>query len=240
MAIMPTIKQSFYAIKGITERHIRLCRIAQGTEQLISDITGSLETFAEKHDAYEAQCSVKCASTDDIWLTFLNLDDAIRTAFEHCRQYEREFSGEKVLKGIFPKEKYSHICIANREKKLGLVQKTVVRFEELGEEHPLYGEAALLQNKINACLSVQNAKITTVQEKQASRAEEEMAKEKHIHQYRANYFSAILQFGRTIAERLFPRTDRQLAIYLGEDDEISAPLAVAETEAETVHHGINV
>lgn len=208
MAPIPKSRQSYTAIKEMTEQHIRLCRLVTGTEQYLVAAENSLAEFTQKNSTYEARKMDKYQSTDRVAKAYLNLDDAIRTAFENCKQYERLNEGKKILLGIFPEDKFGHICHTDRIQTLSLAKRTAVRFAELGEEHPLYNQAGILNTAINTCITEQNQRVQIVQELQVAKAELDLAREMHIFNYQANYFNAVQQFGRKNAERLFPKSKR--------------------------------
>lgn len=185
-------------------RHQRLTKQVVNDTELIQQIQESYDTLKEKVQIHEGKELIREDAYDDLLLSDRNLDDTIRTAFEKCKQYDRDNIGERVLIKIFPDEKFGDIVRLPFAKEVNEVDQIVVRIENLGEEHELYPLAAGIKEKAVTCTNAIQAVENAIREIKIAEAEVDIAKEALIRKYESNYLDARKKYGRRTADKLFP------------------------------------
>jgi hypothetical protein len=201
-------------------RHTRLCKKLKGAEKYALNMETVFSQLIVKKKATDEKTDAREDFYDDMILYDTDLDNSIRTSFEKCKQFDRENPGQAVLNKIFPEGKFTVITNIERTKEPDAAEQLAVRFESLGSDHPLYETAAVLREKISASREAINAYYESIREHKLAQAEEEIAQAAFRRQYEANYLDARKEFGKVLAERLFPRiTGRSAAEEMAETEE---------------------
>lgn len=195
----------------LTRRHTRLCRQVKGAGALATAIETVNQALIQKQAATKTKFDARQDALDDFILRDLELDDSVRTAFEKCKQFDRENPTATVLLKIFPNGTYSELTNHERSKEPDVIEQLAVRFESLGATHALYPIAADLKTKVSASRAALTAYQNAIRNHKLAEADEEIAQNDLRLQYEANYLEARKTLGRTAAERLFPRHSRQSA-----------------------------
>jgi len=145
-----------------TERHveaakrfIRLCKRMGGTEELVAGIEPALAGLESKRAEAAGQAEARMYASDALVLADAQLDNAVRTAFERCQQFDRTSAAALVLPNIFPGESFGDLVRTPVLEEPDAVRELVVRLESLDEQHELYAVAAELRRVADA--SVQAA-----------------------------------------------------------------------------------
>jgi hypothetical protein len=188
-----------------TRRHIRLCKQVKGAEQLAANIEPAYRDLLQKQAATRAKLEAREDAHDDAVLRDGELDDAVRTAFERTKQFDRENPGAQLLLKIFPQGRFSDITRTERAKEPDVVEEVAMRIASLGENHPLNPIAADLRAKIEAARASNAAFLEAIRNQKLAEAEEEIAQANLRRQYEFNYLDARKTLGRAVAERLFPQ-----------------------------------
>ena len=218
MAKLINYKDSTNKHLNYANRHIRLCRQVPGADKYVTVIQPYVDELTLKHTETLEKKMLRNAAYDDMVLADMLLDNAVRTSFEKCKQYDRENPGNSVLLQIFPEGTYGDIIKMPMTKEPNEVEKTAVHFENLGESHTLYGQASVLRELINAVNNAVNAYNESIRQLKISEAEEEISKETVRRQYEVNYLDARKELGRVNAEMIFPKFSRQ-TVQTGEPEE---------------------
>ena len=205
MARMLQDRDSTDSHLNTTRRHVRLCKQIKGAETLAEAIQPAYQQLQQKQADTQAKAEARQEAYDDLLLSDTDLDNAVRTTFEKCKQFDRENPGLPVLAQIFPDQTYSSIINIPREQEPDVVEKLAIRLENMGETHSLFPVAAELRARITTSRNTITAFHTAVREQKMAEAEEEIAQAALRQQYEINYLEARKLFGRQTAERLFPR-----------------------------------
>lgn len=195
----------------LTRRHVRLCRQVKGTGPLATAIEAVSQALLQKQAATKTKFDARQDALDDFILRDLELDDGVRTAFEKCKQFDRDNPGTPVSLKIFPDGKYSDLTRIERTKEPDVIEQLAVRFESLGATHALYPVAADLRVKISASRTALTVYQEAIRNHKLAEADEEIAQANLRLQYENNYLEARKIFGRTASDRLFPRHSRESA-----------------------------
>ena len=133
-----------------------------------------------------------------------------------------ENPGQAILNKIFPEGKFTVIINVERTKEPDVAEQLAVRFENLGSGHPLYVIAADLREKISDSREAISAYHEAIRGQKIAEAEEEIVQAAFRQQYEVNYLDSRKEFGRVMAERLFPKiTGRSTVQELPEKEEIT-------------------
>ncbi len=186
-------------------RHIRFCRQNKGAEKYATNIEPAYQDLINKKAITNSAKEKRQDAYDDIMLHDTTLDNYVRTLFEKCRQLDREYVSEIVLKKIFPEEKYGHIVRMPYTEEPTEVEKIAIRLESLGAAHPLYPLAAELREKVTRCQTAITNYYEAIRQQKRAEAEEEIAAAKLRQIYEINYLDARKEFGKVNAEQLFPQ-----------------------------------
>lgn len=185
-------------------RHIRLCGRKSGTGKWTTAMQVALDKLKEKEREKNIVADARDDAYDDVRLCDVELDNAVRTAYERARQYDRE-NMARTLDILFPSRGFSTIVNMPLSKEPAEVNKLILKLESLEENHPLRDLVNPLKNKVeasgNAWENYQKA-IFNLQEMLVS---EELAKMAVRQQYEYNWLDARKEFGATVAETLFPK-----------------------------------
>ena len=206
MAIMLRNNDSTEKHLDTVRRHTRLCKQIGGTEEFVTNIQAPYDALKEKQAVTKAREEEREDAYDDLILQDSMLDNTVRTTFKGCKQFDRDNTGQPVLKQIFPEEKFGDIVKAPIISEPDEVEKIKIRIEELGETHPLYALAAPLQERIEASRLAITTLNSAIRAKKMAEAEEEIDQGKLRQQYENNYLDSRKKLGRATAEMLFPKS----------------------------------
>ena len=185
-------------------RHLRLCTKNAGTKKLTDNITPFYNTLIEKQEATKVAEEARENAHDDVTFEDSALDDCIRNVFDHCEIYERNNLAERALVKVFPDKKYGDIVRMPVQDEPNAAEQIAVRIENLGESHDLFKYASVLRDCIKKVRDAINGYKESIKEQKIAEAEEEIAKADLRMQYENNYLDARKEFGKVLAERLFP------------------------------------
>jgi len=189
----------------LIRRHMRLCKQIKGAGPMAAAIEPVYQVLRQKQIATTAQFNARQDALDDFILRDLELDDAVRTAFEKCKQFDRDNPAAPVLLKMFPDGKYSEITRIERAKEPDAIEQLAVRFESLGTNHALYGIAADLRAKVAASRTGLTTYQTAIRNHKLAEADEEITQANLRQQYEVNYLEIRKFLGRGATDRLFPR-----------------------------------
>jgi hypothetical protein len=190
---------------NMTRRHIRLCKKTKGAEKYATTIQPTMQELLAKQTVTAQKTELRQDAYDDMVLSDTDLDNCVKTAFERCKQYDRDIPGERVLARMFPEEKFSHITTAAYTLEPDMVDELIIRFGTLTVDHPLAGVAADLQTKVDSFRTKFTHVETTIRAQKQAEAEEEIAKMNLRRKYEDNYLAARKELGKVVAERLYPQ-----------------------------------
>jgi hypothetical protein len=193
-------------------RHLRLCRQTKGAEKYATHIEPAYQELIQKQVATRVEHQKRQDAYDDVILYDTALDNSVHTVFEKCQQFDRDRIGEMVLKKIFPEEKYGHIIRMPYAEEPTTVEKIVIRIENQGAAHPLYGLAADLKEKVATSKNAINKYYEAIRTQKLAEAEEEIAQAKLRQLYENNYLDARKEFGRVNVEQIFPQIGPNIRI----------------------------
>jgi len=185
-------------------RHIRLCNRIYGDNKFSQDITPLYDALKQKHEQYEQAKLDRYFASDTLFMCDTMLDNDIRTAYERCNQYERENKDAFLRDAFFPDGRFGDIIRKTHAKELNLVEQLALKFENLGDTHPLFKLAAELREGINRVNKTTQEYNEAVRKEQRALAEVDIAKEALRKQYAKNYFDAKQEKGRLKADYMFP------------------------------------
>lgn len=211
MATLLNDRDSTVRHLDLTRRHVRLCRQVKGAGPLATAIESVNQALIQKQAATKTKFDARQDALDDFILRDLELDDSVRTAFEKCKQFDRDNPTATVLLKIFPSGTYSELTNLERSKEPDVIEQLAVRFESLGATHALFAIAADLKAKVNASRTALTDYQNAIRNHKLAEADEEIAQADLRLQYETNYLEARKTFGRTTAQRLFPRHSRESA-----------------------------
>jgi hypothetical protein len=202
-------------------RHARLCRKTPGAEKFAETIQPKLDRLAEKENEKKHILIGREDAYDDVVLCDSLLDDAVRTVFEHVRQYDREHL-TRLTDVLFPKQGYSEIVYKSLQEEPQAVSSLIVKLEgvEAGDELKQY--VPLLREKVQASTGAWDAYEQVNAQYRQIQAEEELLKLDVQRQYEINWLDARKLYGQARANNLFPK--------------ISAK-PVSESDAEEAQNG---
>ena len=189
----------------ISKRHIRLCKRIKGAEDLAAAITPSITNLKEKHEIRSACEDDKTAAYDDMQFNDAALDDVIRNLSAGAKQYDRTHPGRSVHSMLFPDGKTTTITEASLSAEPDKAEQVLQRVKGFEEGHELVSYQLPLESAIAVCrkgISSYQNMITAVK---TALADEEIAQADLRKQYEFNYLDAVKIFGKSFANRLFPK-----------------------------------
>ena len=218
MARMPYASSSSERLINIGRRCGRLCaKAGNGAQKYSGALDDPMNDLDQKRNDTGVKKLDADAALDSAVQSDRALDDAIRTAFEKCAQYERELPATQVLEKIFPSGTITPIINAPRDKQLDKTRQIVNRITELG------GAAAPTNGTVPTGSKVQladvakelgtvlDAAIKARDEHTAKRlaysdaqTTEALARKRFVEQYSATYHTACCEMGLRLANSLFP------------------------------------
>jgi len=194
-------------------RHMRLCSQVKGAESLIPPIEKAIADLKDAYAETEQARINKEAANDLVNMYDAVLDDEVRNLFDEVKKYDRNNPTGKIMKMIFPEERYGDIVKAPLYSEPDEANKLITRIDSLGD-HPLKQETGALSQAIaQSRESIATLKDLITQWKMVE-AEEEIAKGKLRLQYEHNYLDAIKMFDKRFAQRLFPNLTKASKIQI--------------------------
>ena len=209
-----------------TRRHMRLCRQFNGTQPLVDQVQLPYNVLKDKHEATRSKQEQREDRYDDLLTADNQLDDQVRLVFRRCEEHDRATPAEAVMPRVFPKGKFGHIVNMNLQEEPDTVERLAMRIENLGKEHTLFPLATELRNQVAASRKAIRAYEDMIKQLKACEADEEIAQATLRRQYENNYLDARKQFGKSRAERLFPKLNNvNRSSQLVEEDESDEEMA---------------
>ncbi|WP_282015601.1 hypothetical protein [Marinifilum flexuosum] len=221
------LKNSMSSETQITyaERHVRLCQQTNGAESLVSNIQPKIENLEIQIKNRTQKVKARYAAYDAVVLKDSMLDDCIKNLVGSAKQYDRSNPGRPVFNLLFPDGKPSNITNASNSKEVEKAEQLLLRLQSLGEGHSLLSHVDPLTNAIAAsrtAIAVHREKQT---EEKVAIANEELAQAELRKQYEFNSLDAIKLFGKSYANRLFPKfTSRKKKVEEEMVEETEAPI----------------
>ena len=185
------------------KRHMRLARQIKGAEDLASTIEPMYTDLLTKSQVRLSASENTEICRDTLALKDTLLDDKVRDLNEACKKHDRDNPGLPVIKLIFP-EVLSSIVYAPLEEEPAVVEKIIIRIQQLGNEHVLASHIPLLQAAITDTKAAIEALHLAIQAEATASAFEAIAKLNLTRQYEQNIYAASSKFGKAFANRLFP------------------------------------
>lgn len=188
-----------------TRRHLRSTRKIKGGDKLAGNIQPLYDQLIQKQADRLDKETARQDANDDLLLADTNLDNAVRNTFEGCNQHDRANPTDQVLKKVFPDGTFGDIVRLPIKDEPDEVEAIARRLESLGESHPLYAQAAVLRQRVTASHAAIDTLKTAIKDEKKAEADEEIAQAELRRQYENNYLDARKEFGRSVAEQLFPK-----------------------------------
>ncbi len=188
-----------------TRRHIRFVRKIKTGETLAAAIEPHYNNLIAKKEERLAKVTLREDANDDLSYADSVLDNAVRNAFSACEKYDREYPDNRALRTVFPDGKFGDLIKLPIQEEPDEVDNVVLRFQSLGEDHPLFIEAETLASVVTNSKTAISALRAAIKAVKIAEAEEEMAQANLRRQYENNYLQARSTFGRSVAERIFPK-----------------------------------
>ena len=204
MARMISVKLSTILILKLILRHIRMCLQLYGENKYSTAIQSFYDVLKEKYDRYEELKMERLFAHDTIAMSERKLKNMVRTVFNRCKEYERENNDSFLLKSFFPNGRFGAVIKQDRTGIIRDVEQIILKFENLGDKHPLFKLAAMLKAKINKLRKAIRDYNEALRQENLSQAEVELAKEAACKQYAKNHFDAKMEKGRSSADDMFP------------------------------------
>jgi len=207
MAQLLSDKNSINLHVGITKRHIRLTRIIKGAE----DLGSAIEPFYTELVTKSANAATVAEDTEfkrDL-ASYKNtlLGDRVRDLNEATKKYDRDHPGLVITNLLFP-EGISRIIYASIEDAPAMVEKLILKIQNLGEGHPLAEQIAPLQTAIDEAKASIEALHVAIAAQKTADALTNIAKTNLSRQYEQNVYAASAKFGKVFANRLFPTINK--------------------------------
>jgi hypothetical protein len=188
----------------VLRRFIRLARKQKGAEFLAQQMAPCQQSLIEKQAATQLVDEKREDVYDDILITDSDLDEAIRTTFESCAQYDRKNPGGQLVTMAFPNGTYSDIIRMPYAEEPKEAERIAASLEKLGDKHSIYPHVTEIRAKIAAVNAALDAYKQVITELTRAEVDEETAKAEVRKQYEFAYLDARKKLGKRYAERVFP------------------------------------
>jgi hypothetical protein len=207
MAQFLSEKHSINVHLSIVKRHIRLTRIIKGAEELGSAIEPAYTDLVTK-----SACAATAAEDTEFkrdLASYKNtlLGDRVRDVNEATKKYDRDHPGLAITNLLFP-EGTSPIIYAPLEDAPTVVEKLILKIQNLGEGHQLAEQIAPLQTAIDEAKAALDALHGAIAAQKTADALTNIAKANLTRQYEQNIYAASSKFGKVFANRLFPTINK--------------------------------
>ncbi len=193
---------AFLVVNG-SRRHVRLLRRYR-CEELIKGIEPLITDLAQKRQLCEERVLDAQAALDAVVAADGDLDDAVRNLFDSARQHDRSNPTAPALPDLFPSGGFSSVIDLPRTDEPDAVDALAKKLDLLGSGHDLAPHAAKLREAAQAVREALTMHREAIRAQKAAEAEEDIAKSALRRKYEANYLDARKQWGRLVADRLFP------------------------------------
>ncbi len=221
MAKMLSKRDSTNKHLNTARRHIRCCNQTFGKNIYTTAITPVYNQLQAKNVAYKEAIINRIDANDDTKMSDYVLDNGVCTVFEEAKRYDRDHIEGLVLRSLFPDERFGDLIKINRENEPNVIEKLVLRIENLGEQHPLYKNGAMLKGLIEKVRGSFKISYDAEREKKLAQGEVEIEKEALRKQYAKNYFDARQEMGREKANTLFPSLSTRSSSSLNSKKDVS-------------------
>jgi hypothetical protein len=217
MAKMLYQRDSTAKHRRLGRRHARLCGQVKGTAKFGEKMRQPLETLKEKENERLEATILREDAYDDVVLCDGDLDNAVRTAFEKIRQYDRE-NGTSFLVLFFPTHGFYEIITKPYSQEPQEVKNIVIKLNGLEDGHPLKSLADDLLQKVEASFAAWDVYQKSISLLKEMRAAEELSKLAVRQQYECNWLDARKEFGAAVADRIFPKAAKHAVKDEDEDE----------------------
>lgn len=197
-------RHSSKVVLNTVKRHRRLSRQTKGAEEYSTVIEPVFTALTEKQKATEQAIENYETMYDQMVLADAQLDDKVRDLAEASKKYDRDHPGELTGKLLFPNGTTPIMYVSYKDEP-ALVDKLILRVNELGAEHALATLKEPLQTTVEASKLAINALNASDEAKNTAEALEHIAKLNVIKQYEQNIYTAYGKFGKSFCKRLFPK-----------------------------------
>ena len=205
MATMPYATFSTGRLMNIGRRLGRTCaKFGNGAQKFSDSLTTPMDDLDQKRKDAEAMGFEADAAYDAAIQSDRALNDAIRTTYEKCAQYERDNHFVPVLEKAFPDGGISSIVYSARDKGLEKARQIVNRIRELATDDRLNAIAADLESVLNLAVKAQEDLAAKKQAHDDARTKESLARERFVEQYSSVYHDACSEMGQRRANAVFP------------------------------------
>ena len=203
MAQFLSEKHSINVHLSIVKRHIRLTRHIKGAEDLGSAIEPVYTELVTKSASAATVAEDSEFNRDLVSYKDTLLDDRVRDVNDAAKKYDRDHPGLAITTLLFP-EGTSPIIYAPIEDAPAVVEKLILKIQNLGEGHPLAEQIAPLQAAIDESKAAIEALHIAIAAQKTADALTNIAKANLTRQYGQNIYAAGSKFGKVFANRLFP------------------------------------
>jgi hypothetical protein len=205
MKFLPSPKFSSDRLITIGRRFGRLCtREGTGAQHYNDRIAAAVRRLVQRSgEAKQAEFEVD-AARDSAMQVNMALGDAVRTAFERCKQHDRENPTEPVALKVFPNGTFFQIFRSTRAREMEQVRDLSCMIKALGEASPLAPVAQALDAAV-AVMDRANAELLAKNRAYDDFAtQENLARIFFVNEYKATYYDAAVKRGQRNARSLFP------------------------------------
>lgn len=203
MAQFLSEKHSINVHLSIVKRHIRLTRHMKGAEELGSAIEPSYTELVTKSTNAATVAEDTEFKRDLVSYRNTLLGDRVRDLNDAAKKYDRDHPGLVITSLLFP-EGTSPIIYAPIEDAPAVVEKLILKIQNLGEGHPLAEQIAPLQTAIDESKAAIEALHVAIAAQKTADTYTNIAKANLTRQYEQNIYAASSKFGKVFANRLFP------------------------------------
>jgi hypothetical protein len=189
----------------IVKRHFRLSKQVFNDTALAAQMQPAVETLKGKMALLEEKTEAQENAYDDLVLADRLADDIVRDVFGQCAMFDRNNPGSNLLNTIFPDGTYGDIVRMEYTHEVVEMKNIATRLQNLGETHELYPWAAQLLEKAGGVEQAMLSLNTAIKDEAVAMGEIRIAKEELVRKYEVNYLDARKKYGKTNAEKLFPK-----------------------------------
>jgi len=188
-------------------RHIHISRQVKGADVFAANIQPVYDNFSVKEKARQAISLELSYKLDTVILQESFLGDRIRDLSQDCQRYDRDHPGLTVTPLVFTKIP-SEIIHAASDKIITEAENLIVRLNELEADHVLKSNIEPIQTCIDECKAAQKEYDVVLVQETKAKTDQDVAKKLLIRQYEQNIYAASAKFGKTFANRLFPKLNK--------------------------------
>jgi hypothetical protein len=189
---------------NLARRHQRLARRYKQTN-FVDIIQLAIDELVARQSAAAARDLDRHAAYDNVIAADADLDDGIRNLFGAAEAYDRENPGACMVSRLFPEGGFGDLISQPVAEEPASAEALASKVETLGVQvlTPYAAKLRTLAQAVRDALHVLN---DAVRASKSADAEEEIAQGTLRRQYEHNYLNSRQAIGRTLAERLFPKT----------------------------------